>query len=493
MSSFGLTTSTDSRESSKLRSRLAPALAYAAAAALAVSIGHDLLHMPLQVSDSLSLIADAARASSAWEAFYSHLSGSGYFRPMFYAEIKVLFDLAGGDSYHLVYRLFHAALVLAFLLLFARALQVHDWVTLAVAPLALTVFVGMHTFLGTVKETYPTNHFLQVAVLSLLALNLAQSKGGLLVDVLLMITFSVAALILESGLLVWVVVVASWLTGMPGVSRRGVLGVTAMLGIYAIVRFGIFGTGLPTVEERSTGFLLEAVSPAQIRERFGDNLWPFYGYNFVSSISSVLFSEPRSGVWVFIRAIRGDQLAPRHAVLLGASLFATGLVISYVVARLRAGVTRPVTLADRHTVIFVLLLTANAAMSYVYTKDEIMSTAGAFYGLPVFGAAAYFLRGWLRSRMTWQTTAVIGIVCLAGSTAWATRAAGVHHVLRSQAFVQRNDWTHMEREWRKDGNWTRYQDQQQLVRRLRDEAISTPVVNPRFAPRWAERVFDIYY
>jgi hypothetical protein len=467
-------------------------LAFAAAVVLALGIGHDLLHMPLQIGDSLAPLLDAVRASSPWSEFNSHLREEGYFRPMRLATIKVVSDLANGH-YFLAYRLFHAFLVLAFLVLFVRALEVRDRVALAVVPLALTVFVGIHTFLGTVKEIYPTNHFLQIAVLALLALNLAQSRGGLLVDVLLFVTFTVAALTLESGLIVWVVAVAAWMSGMPGVSRRSVAGVTALLAGYFVLRFGIFGSGLPTVEERSTGFLLEALDPPQIRERFGDNLLPLYAYNVASSISSVLFSEPRSGVWVFVRAIRGDQLAPRHFIQIGASLFATGLLLAYVVARVRSGVRRPATLADRHLVIFALVLAANAAMSYVYTKDEIMSTAGAFYALAVAGAAVYLLRTWPERARSWRATAVVCVVCLAGSMAWATRAAGVHHVLRSQAFVQRNDWTRLDREWSRDGNWERYRAQEPLVRQLQREAISTRVVNPRFEPRWMERVFDIYY
>ena len=165
-----------------------------------------------------------------------------------------------------------------------------------------------------------------------------------------------------------------------------------LLAAYAVVRFGFFSTGLPTIEERSTGYLLGTLSPEQVRARFGENLIFFHLYNVASSALSVLMSEPRSGVWAFVRAIRGDQVAPRHFIQIGASLFATGLVVAYVVSRLRSGVRRPQTLADRHTVIFALILAANASISYVYTKDEIMSVAGAFYALPVFGAAVYFLR-----------------------------------------------------------------------------------------------------
>ncbi len=59
-----------------------PVAASAAAAVLAVGVGHDLLHMPLQVSDSLSLILDAALSPSAWSDFRAHLSEVAYFRPM---------------------------------------------------------------------------------------------------------------------------------------------------------------------------------------------------------------------------------------------------------------------------------------------------------------------------------------------------------------------------------------------------------------------------
>ena len=475
-----------------LASRHLQFAACAAAVVLALGVGHDLLHMPLQVSDSLSLILDAAISPSAWSDFYRHLSEVAYFRPMRFVTIKVVADLSGGN-YALGYRLFHATLVLLFVVLFVRALQVRDRLMLAATPLALTVFLGIHTFLGTVKEIYPTNHFLQIAVLALLALNLAQSKGGLLVDVGLWVTFAFAALTLESGLLVWVVIVAAWMTGMPGASRRSVAGATLLVAAYALIRFGMFNTGLPTIEERSTGYLLGTLSPEEVRERFGDDLTFFYLYNVLSSALSVLFSEPRSGVWAFVRAVRGDQVAPRHFIQIGASLFATGLIAAYVISRLKAGIRWPQTLTDRHVVIFAIVLAANASISYVYTKDEIMSVAGAFYALPVFGAAVYFLRGWVGRPHSWAATAALCVLFIAGSFGWAVRAAGVHHVLRSQAFVQRNDWTRLEREWRRDGNWERYAGSQPLIRSLQRQAVATRVVNPYFEPRWMERVFDINY
>ena len=473
-------------------SRAYAAVAFIAAAVLALAIGRDLLHMPLQVSDSLSPILDATRSPSVWHEFNGHINDASYFRPMRYATIKIVSDLGNGH-YFLAYRLFHALLVFAFLVLFVRALRIRDRLSLVALPLALTVCVGVHTFLGMVKEQYPIQHFLEVAVLSLAALNLAQSKGGVLVDVALLLTFAVAALTLETGLLVWVVIVTAWAVGMSGVSKRTVLVVSGVLVAYIWMRFGQSGVGVPTIEERSTGFLLEAIDAQGIRERFGDNLAPFYAYNVLSSVLSLLIAEPRSGVWVTVGAFRGDNLAPVNFINIGASLFATGLIVAYAIDRWRSGVRRPVTLVDQHFVIGTAVLLANAAMCYVYTKDEIISTAGAFYALSVFGATVHFLHRWPERRRSWPATAMLCVLFVAGSAAWATRAAGVHHVLRSQAFVQRNDWTRLEREWRRDGNWERYSDSELLIRQLRNEAISMQVVNPRFVPRWMELAFDRNY
>ena len=159
----------------------ARAFAYTAACVPALAISYILLHMPLQVQDMLTEVLDAGQEHSVWQAFYDHLAGNGYMRPLFYAEVKFFLDIAHGH-YQLSYRLFHAVSVCVFILLFVRVLNVRSRTTLVLFPFALCVFFGSHTFLGTVKEIYGTSHFLQVALLALVALNLAESRGGALVD-----------------------------------------------------------------------------------------------------------------------------------------------------------------------------------------------------------------------------------------------------------------------------------------------------------------------
>jgi hypothetical protein len=81
----------------------------------------------------------------------------------------------------------------------------------------------------------------------------------------------VASLTLESGLLVWVVAVAAWASGMPGISRRGVMAVTALVGVYALVRFVFIDVAL---EASPSGFLTQMLDPRRstsdlVPARFG--------------------------------------------------------------------------------------------------------------------------------------------------------------------------------------------------------------------------------
>jgi len=466
--------------------------AYAMAAILAIAIAYDLTRMPLQVYDCLALLLDAQRSPSVWATMSSSLNSYGFLRPVFFGGVKLLFDVAQGH-YFLVYRGFHVLLVIAFFALFVRALNVRTRRDVLAAALALTVFTGIHTFLGTVKEAYPINHYLVASVLCLGALNLAQSRGGWMVDIAAAVTFTLAALTIESGLLVWVVVAACWIAGFRGVSLRGVIVVTVLLGAYLFARFGYLGTGLPSLAERSSGYLLAEIDPPEINARFGAEPFTWFAHNVAASASSVLFSEPRSGVWVIAREWIEGTPHPRTYVNLAASLFATGLIVWFVVDRLKGWIRRRATRADRHVLVFAAILAANCVLSFSYTKDEILTTAGAFYAIAAYGVVRHLLgRFDLHPRVTFGTAA-LALLLLAGSTAWSIRAIGVHHVLMQQAFRHRNDWARLPLRWDADDLRPRTPQGLELTRRLREQALTMRVANPHFAPRWAKLVFDADY
>src|SRR5262245_30310346 len=153
--------------------------------------------MPVQVSDSLVELLDAQESPSAYATFVRSLRTRAYLRPLRVAQIKALFDLANGH-YRLAYRGFHAALLALAVFLFVRVLDLETWSDFAAAVFALTVFTGLHTFRGTVREAFPINHFLEIVVLCLIAVSLARSRGGWVIDAAAAAVFVVASLTLES-------------------------------------------------------------------------------------------------------------------------------------------------------------------------------------------------------------------------------------------------------------------------------------------------------
>src|SRR5437016_1187974 len=223
----------------------------------------------------------AQHIPSVAAAFASGATDAGYFRPLRAAQIQALFELSHGH-YFLAFKGFQAAMVVVVFALFLMVLEVNTRERVAALLVALTVLTGLHTFRGTVWEAYPVNHSLEVVAFCLLALVLSRSKGGRWVDIAAALTLLAAAFTVESGLLVWVVIVMAWLTGARGISRRGLLAVTAIVAAYLAMRFGYLTTGVPALSERSSGFGLQQLGPGELQRRFG--AWPygFYAYNVIS-------------------------------------------------------------------------------------------------------------------------------------------------------------------------------------------------------------------
>jgi len=442
--------------------------------------------MPVQVSDSLGELLEAQRSPSAAASFNDSLGSAAYLRPLRIAQIKVLFDAAQGSHYWLIFRGLHALLIGVALLLFTHVLHVSTRTDFAAAAFALVTLTGLHTFRGAVQEAFPINHFLEILVCCLLALNLARSRGGIWVEAGAAVTFTVAALTLESGLLVWVVVAAAWAVGWRGISIRGLTLMTALLLGYLYVRFVSFSGGMPTLSERSSGYWLSMLEPSELQQRFGANPLVFYGYNVWTSIMSVLFSEPQAGVFEAVRAWLDDRLLARTVIPITTSVIATGLILW---AAARRVVNRD---ALDDTARFILIATAvlgaNAVLSFSYTKNEIMSVAGAFYALAAFGG----MRDGLLTAPSMQRAARIGfaaLLCLL-SVGWTVRSVGVHYVLRSRAFKHQADWVALPGLWQRSERWPNDPADLRLILQLRADAVGLPLPNTRVGhPEWPDRVW----
>jgi glycosyltransferase involved in cell wall biosynthesis len=458
--------------------------AYLLTLVCAAALAYDLLRMPVQVFDALEEMLAANRSPSIADTFWSTVYNAAYLRPLRIVQIKLIFDAAQGH-YWLAFRGFHAALMLGCLLLFTRALRVRTVADLCAAGFALAVVTGLHTFRSTVQEAFPINHFLEIAALTLVMLNLSQAQPRLLVDLVALATFAVAALTLESGLLVWVVAVTAWIVGARGLSTRGVIAMTVLLAGYFYARFVLLSVGVPGLVERSSAYLFEILEPPELQRQFGDRLAFFYAYNVVSSVLSILASEPQSGLFVTVRAWLNGDMPLRLILTFVSSIVTTGLIAVAGVLLLRR--YRSTDATDRLIVIFAVVLAANATLSYAYTKDDIMSVAGMFYGLAAYAAIRLLVARVPPTRRV--LAAMLTVMILVLGTAWSVRSLGIHHIARTYAFKTRNDWASQPGLWKRNGRWPADAASQRVITDLRGEALSMPVPNPYFEPRWMERLW----
>jgi hypothetical protein len=283
---------------------------------------------------------------------------------------------------------------------------------------------------------------------------------------------------------VWVVCATAWMLGARGVSRRAVGAMTLLVAAYVIYRL-THGVGSPGLAERASGFGFRVLEPSELVARFGSHPVWFYAYNVVAAVSTVLFSEPKGGVWRFAYELTAGRLDAWTVVSVASSVAATLTLVWYVWSRRAA--LRPGTLErdDRIVLVFVAVLAANAVISYPYAKNIIMSPAGMFLAPAVFVAARRLVTP------AEARHAIVAMSLLLVLTAgWTYRTVGTHYNLRRTAAEQRNEWAHVD-------EWLALQhmrladaDAEALRDALQRDAIFVHPTPSQLPPSW-NRWFDI--
>jgi len=116
-----------------------------------------------------------------------------------------------------------------------------------------------------------------------------------------------------------------------------------------------------------------------------------------------------------------------------------------------------------------------------------MSTAGVFYALAAFHA--------FRTAIAYSPAAprllagvLIGTMAITNS-GWAIRSAGLHHVLRLQAYRQRGDWALLPSRLAAQGKPFEAAPGASIVRSLRTQALALPAPNPEVRSDWPENLW----
>ena len=457
--------------------RYVPWLAYGYAVIVGLTVGHFLLGIPIQLSDSFGQLL---KVIGPWrELIYGEFTQHGFMRPLDWGSIKLVYELSGG-SYFAWFRGIHAIEVVILALLYVALVRPKVVRDLLVLPLGLAILIGLHTFQGTVREAFPLNHFIAIVIFCLAAANLVMARHRWVNDIMAVLLFAVAALTLESGLLVGVVIVGGRLLGEKGVSRAAAASVVLLLAGYLFLRFGLFGVGSPELAERSSGFGFTTLEPSDIVERFGSNRMPFYAYNIVSSGLSVLFSEPTGGVFALTRSLLSGTITLADLVSPVASLSMTVLIGLYIWRRRHAWSSWQLDRDDRLVILFLLVLCANAFISFPYLKDVVMSPAGAFLAVAGFVATRSALSYLPDHLPAVPRTAVIAAFAIIGTT-WAIRVTGTYLDLRRAAYVERNDWAYADGSRNDDGTTVADADRR-LFRTLHDDALFVHAAPPPLKP-----------
>ena len=205
----------------------------------------------------------------------------------------------------------------------------------------------------------------------------------------------------------------------------------------------------------------------------------------MTSFLSVPFADPSDGVFQLVGSRLEGYVPPRLYVAVVSSTITTALIGWAVIRRFR----RPTSAlhdADRQLLVMAgVVLIANSVISFAYTKHEILSVAGAFYAFAAFVTARCVIDSWHASTRLAGAAALMVLAMVA--TTWTFRTAGVHHMLRVQAFQVRVDWARLSPDLMRDTGSLEGRVAAALVRHLRRDALEAPVTNRYLLPRWADR------
>jgi hypothetical protein len=401
---------------------------------LTVVVAIQVCRIPVQVSDSVGNLLQVQRQPLS-EVFLGQFSNGAYVRPLLWAQFKVAFEAAQGRE-TLMFKAIHVAQLVLLALLALRLMPVRSRPELAAAVLATLVLFGIHTFDGLVREAFPINSFLTVVLGVLAVLVLADGEPAWWRDATAAGIFVAAMLTIESGVLVAAAAVTARMAGMRGISWKGAGVVVLVLASYLVLRFAVLQAGSPALSERASGFGFRVLEPSELAARFGSNPLPFYAYNVMSSLVTVLLAEPRGGVWYATQGVAAGQMWPSWLwVNVLASAGVAALVswgVPGALARWRNGTAGR---NDRLLLVAVALLVANAVVSFGYTKDVIMSTGGVCFALAAYAATATLLSTAARP----ASRAVYAMVAV-GLVLWTARAAALPLRLEMQAARVRQEW-----------------------------------------------------
>ena len=416
----------------------------------------------------------AGPAMSSWrDAFVDAFTARGReYRPFFALAIKTAYEAVG------TWLPFYQSLVM---LSFGALLAGVVWLCRPVgksrvvaACIGISCVCGLHTS-RILFGFWPLNHYAAVMAAILLAIGTALTPRTKQYDWVFGVLMLVATLGLEFGVLVIPVLITLWWFGAPGISWRGVTATLAAAAVYLAIRFTFGDHSGDLTLWADSGFGFQNLDANTLRARFGDMPWVFWFYNVAGTVLTVLFSEPRDGVYSFVESLLARDMEAWQWFQVGSSALTT-LVIA-------AGLVQGWPWKERDRLLVVTgcsLLVFGSAMSFVYTRDRLGLAGGFGYALLLYVALVPWLE---RARAGSGRRMATGVVTVVAAL-WVVRSAETWFQLRDTAWDYHVEWTDRFVELGGAQNSTN------LMNELRTTAVAKTPADVRLDPAWTYFLFE---
>jgi hypothetical protein len=449
---------------------------------LLILIAVPLFAIPLPVTNLAVNLTNADH--DTWAAtFIRAFRPAVEFRPLLLIWIKLGFEAFGSTAwaYHALALLQYAAC----LGLLLRLFRPPDLKRGIAAALAITCFVGLHSS-RAMFILIPVNASSAGVMLVLLAALLAIDSSTPRHDWLFLPLTACALLLLESGVVLVPLVFVLRLMKAPGLTWRGVaLTVATAVGYIAIRRVG--GDGFTSIYTE-TGLGFGTANVQELQSTFQNAVWMLWLYNSIATLFTVLFSEPRQGVYSFIHVLLEGGGRPWIWLHVLSSTLTTAAIAATLIA------ARPFTARDRLLIaVGAVLLVVGSGLGFLYTRDRIALTAGLGYVVLVYVAFAQLIGrtanvsaarsgspAWHLPAVTRSYAVTALIAGLAGL--WTCRAIETHFQLRDAAWE-----AHLE--WKNQFGDTPAGPPGSVAERLRGVGLQPPA-DPRAEPEWTHLYFE---
>jgi hypothetical protein len=414
------------------RPRLWGVVAVALSLPLLILVCGMLWSVPYTLSESVATFETVSRLPAT--SFL--LPSSSYYRPLFYMTMSTLWHgTASLDGALTAVRFVHIVPVTMLVLLLIWHVRPRTPIDAAAAIVAVTVLVGSPGFIDNLE--LPLSYTIVGMAAALLVWMLVERDRRAWHGPAIVALTLVAIGFKEHGLVLVPLVMVAWWVGSPGVGRATAATVAGIGVSYVVFRLSLHDPSLPLFEQE-IGMGFGALSPSEAEARFGAfPLW-IYAYSAASTVATVLFAEPTSGVFRILRAWSEGQPQPWHFVHLVSSGCLTALIVWWGGGTMVRTVDRAWSPEARLFIVTTVVLVACGSLSFNYSRDRLGGMAVVFYALAAY--AAVRAAGNRATHAAPATAAVTGLVVLLIAGSWQLRALSAIEFGRNRAVSVQQDW-----------------------------------------------------